>query len=407
MDEFYNFLAEHGIDKEKFKVNKLLLKDILILDKDISQKVSQEWVQKREEEWEWLTKNKKEIPYNFQFDKNKTKIWKTIIYWIQPWTYWFDNCKTCDGHWELSCIKCNGSWEMKCNYCNWKSIIIEKKEIYDKKEVICSFCNWSAQITWKCNSCMGKWVKQIKQKCLWCKGFWKIKNPQTNQFQICQSCQGKGWIIQNIKCNNCNGWIVTLKCWKCINWKFTKTITNYVEETKPCNYCKQTWTVLCNTCNWNRSIICQTCSWERKTYQYQLNKFTLEVKQNFKLLENVKFNNFSNLVELFYIIPFSKVKSITVQEKEKLVENNVQIKENNISRINWYIFKFQEKNTLIDYFIFYSKIDNQFYFSKLPPKSTIEATLDLYIDKITSFSKNIYNNYIRKIIDFIYQKKNY
>lgn len=407
MDEFYNFLAENWIDKNKFKVNKLPLDDILVLDKKISQKVVQEWKQKREEEWEWLEKNKKEIPYNFQFDKNKAKLWKSIVYWIQPGTYGFDDCKTCDWHWEISCSKCSWTWELKCWHCKWKWIIVEDVYTKQKVENICSVCNGTTQITWKCNFCLWKWIITKKQKCISCKWFWKIKNPQTNQFQLCQACQWKWWIVTNIKCNNCNGWIITKKCNNCINWKVSKIVTNSHKENKDCNYCNKTGNVICNSCNWNRNITCKTCSWERKTYQYQFNTFTIDVTKNYKLLNNNKFNSFENLISIFYKIPYSKVKTLTVQEKEKLLLEKITIKENNISSIKWNIFKFQEKETLIDYFIFYDNLSKRFYYSKLPPKSKMDAQIDFYLNKIKNVYDNIYNKYLYKIIKLFKNKKDY
>jgi len=407
MDEFYNFLKEQGIDKSNFKVNKFDIKDIVLLNKDISQKYTQEWIQKREENWEWLEENKKEIPYNYQFDKDKLEIGTHKIFWIQPWTYWFDDCKTCDGHWEIDCHKCWASWEINCWYCKWKWIIIEKKYNTQKIENICNTCNWSWELTATCKKCRGSWTIQTFQNCLTCKWFWKIRT-QNNQMQYCQVCQGKGKIAKTIKCNFCVWWVIKWKCNTCWwQWKIYKTNTTLININKPCTNCKQTGRVTCNVCKWDRKITCNTCYWERKTYQYQFNKFIVKVDKKYELLTNKNFNKFVNLIKVIELLPINKVKTITPEEKKLLIENRFKVNEKNISRINWSIYKFQENTTLIDYFLVYNNLNKKFYYLKLPPKNNLEAKFDYYLEKIKTIYNKIHIKYIKPIIDALYNKKNY
>lgn len=403
MDDFYAFLNEKWINKNLYKVNKVDINDIYLISKTINQHYTSEWKQNKEKSREWLEENKKEISKNNIFDKNSLNIWKNIIFWVEPETFTFWDCLTCDWHWEIECKKCEWNWELICPICNWKTYIEKKEILTETKENICNVCNGSGNLINTCNKCHWKGVIEKKERCFSCNWKWIDIN-----WRPCQNCRWQWFLIKTEKCNLCVGWTITRKCNKCQGkWKIIEIIKIENKKNIKCSNCNETWRVLCTTCWWNRKTICPTCHGERKTFQYLLNKFEIDVDLKPILINNKSLNEEKWLINILKILPYSKIIKITEEEKEEILrlsrEENIKVNDKNLWKLNWTLFRFQHLETWLRYFVFFNKKNNQFYYTNLPPKSNLEAKLDKYFEIFMKYFLKIKN----KLINWYYNRKNY
>jgi len=406
MENFYKFLEHHWLKKDDFTINQLEIKDIVILDKKIKQSCKTEIIQRKESEWDFLKESKIEIPQSHIFDKNIFKPGHYSYKAIEPWSFEFENCLTCDGHWEITCNKCSGSWEINCPTCKWKTYVEKKYNENKRQELICSTCNGSGKISKTCPYCKWQGVITKAFPCRACNGRGRIM--QNWQMLPCKACNSSWKMIQSSKCNSCVGWIITNNCPTCnASWKLYKTVTISHSDNIPCTTCKETWRVLCNVCLWARNITCPTCHWERKTWQYQFNRFELDVELYPQLLKITALNNDEKFLEVLKMIPKKTVFKITSKDKELLVNYPwLKITKENISNLSINLYRFTHKQTWLIYYVVENKNNWQFYYKKLPPKTNMDAKLDQFWDKIAVFLNKIIKKY-NQLKDYLTNKKNY
>lgn len=403
------FLLNHKIDYTLYDLSTIKIEDILIFDKEISQTVTQELRQYKDQYWEWLQENKKELTRNHLFLKNDFPVWTHIIRAIEPDTLTYDDCKTCDWHWTIICTNCWGKWEVICPKCWWKTILINEIKKQRVHSISCQNCGWKWSFSQSCKKCWGTWSIRTFERCSSC--FWRWTINQNWQIQPCQQCRWMWKIERTQSCPICQ-WKGTLtqNCQKCM-WKWTiQQVENYIEkEIFPCNTCKQSWRVPCRVCWWNQEITCPTCHWERKTHQLYLNIFNVTVSdKKVTLLSSSKLSD--DYYKTIVLEPSSIVKTLTEIEKEELIKysqkNNIKINPKTISRLKWLLYKLTNKNTWENYYIWFSNIRNQYYFNELPPKNNLEEKLNQILKVFTRYFTKSYL-FLRNLWDKLTNKKRY
>lgn len=405
-----DFLISNSIDYTLYKLTVTEIYDIILYDKQVTQSVKTELMQYREQHWDWLDENKKEFSRSHKFLKNDLPVWKYIIRWIEPDTLQFDDCRTCDWHWTIVCWTCSWKWELICPKCLWKTQFLVDTQKTRSITWQCQICKWKWIFIYTCKKC--NWYGSIKyyETCLSCFWKWQIFNQQTQQWWYCQQCRGIWKLEKIMPCQWCKWkWQITQWCTKC-NWTWQYSwIKSYIEKVMiSCNYCSQTWRIKCNTCNWNQELICPTCHWERKTYQCYMNIFRVEVKNLYNLLLNRTLNQ--DAINTIWQENKNTVTKINENEKKMLINywkmENLKIWPESIWRVDWILYKLESIESWECYFIWYSKIKNQYFYINLPPKNNLEEFIVALYKSIFRFFTKIYW-YFTKIMNYLKNKKNY
>lgn len=408
------FLERNWVDYKLYSLTQIEIKDILIYDKEITQKVEQTFLQVLEKDWE-----KNYEPYKIEkskydkFDKKDFKIGKTHYTAIEPGTIEFTECKTCDGHGEMRCPTCSWKGELECPTCKWKGQYIrEEAKIIEKKDT-CTVCRGQSTAKQYCPHCKGQKTVKTYPPCKTCKGEWMtmqlstydswsplLGNNNWNQRginlnqskQLCPSCNWRKVEEQIVPCPKCN-WTgdLIIKCKWC-NWIWIKTTSERIMEKKiiECRNCSSTWRCICTTCRWKQDIVCPTCRWERKTYQFTQNRFTLTISPKYRLL-SLSSKVEDDATQLLALEQINKVTDITNEEKELLLKYGqtyfTKITPEILSKKDWIIFKLTSLNGGQNYYIYYSNYTQEYYYSSLPPKDLFSVKVQDAFKKIWSLSK--------------------
>lgn len=379
-----DYLVTQDVDYTLYKLTQVNIKDILIFDKRITQTVTQKKVQCIQSEWEPYREKMEDIPSSHKFLKNDFEVWKYKKYSIEPGSWIFDDCYTCDWHWVIACSQCDWKWEVHCPKCHWKTLIEQVEFISNKQIIKCQSCWGSWEISYPCKRCNSTWQIQVFKPCTYCHWRGMIQNNFTGWIpQVCNACNWSRQIQQNDTCMVCSWtWHIKQKCMKCWGrWEYETSVQEKQIKHITCDYCKWTWRVICSLCRWERELTCSWCRWERRTYQFLHNTFEIVVESSPKLFETKLDQRW---YDLLWTITYPNVTSISEKQKEELSEystkNSLKITPTTIKSVEGVLYILESLKSGMKYYVWY--YNWEYYNNEKIPK-------DNFWEMVSNFTKNI------------------